>query len=125
MGDYRPVPSSRRSVSPSPICQERKKTRKKVRKKGKKSDKTHTIALRLSNKKRVATLAIWGEATPGAILTKCGMWADMVDVITFAVFGDCRLTGVGVVRGVNLPSPIDLRYRPYNAGHTAVLLVTK
>ena len=66
-----------------------------------------------------------GEATPGAILTKCGMWADMVDVITFAVFGDCRLTGVGVVRGVNLPSPIDLRYRPYNAGHTAVLLVTK
>jgi len=35
----------------------------------------------------------------------------MVDVITCAIFGDCRLRGVGVVRGVSLPSPIDLRYR--------------
>ena len=31
----------------------------------------------------------------------------MVDVITCAIFGDCRLRGVGVVRGVSLPSPID------------------
>ena len=34
------------------------------------------------------------------------MWADMVDVITCAIFGDCRLRGVGVVRGVILPSPL-------------------
>ena len=44
----------------------------------------------------------------------------MVDVITGAIFGDCRLRGVGVVRGVNLPSPIDFTRRPYNTGHTTV-----
>ena len=38
----------------------------------------------------------------------------------YAIFGDCRLRGVGVVRGVILPFPIDLRYRPYNTGHTIV-----
>jgi len=27
---------------------------------------------------------------------------------------------VGVMRGVSLPSPIDLRCRPYNTGHTTV-----
>ena len=57
----------------------------------------------------MVTLAIWGEVTPGAILTECGLWGDMVDVITCAIFRDCRLRGVGVVRGVSLPSPIDLR----------------
>ena len=31
-----------------------------------------------------------------------------------------RLRGVGVVRGVSLPSPIDLTRRPYNTGHTTV-----
>jgi len=46
------------------------------------------------------------------------MSAGMVDVITCAIFGDCRLRGVGVVREVSLPSPIDLRCRPYNTGHT-------
>jgi len=56
----------------------------------------------------VVTLAIWGEVTPGAILTKCGLWGDMVDIITRAVFGDCRLRGVGVVRGLILPSNIIL-----------------
>jgi len=61
----------------------------------------------------MATLAIWGEETHGAILTKCILWGDMVDVITYAIFGDCRLRGVGVVRGVSLPSPIDLGCRPY------------
>ena len=62
-------------------------------------------------------LAIYGELTPGEKLIKCGMWTDMVDVITRAIFADCQLKGVGVVRGVTLPSPIDLRYRPYNTGH--------
>jgi len=62
----------------------------------------------------VVTLAIWGEVTPGAILTECGLWGDIVDVITCAIFRDCRLRGVGVVRGVSLPSPIDLTRRPYN-----------
>ena len=57
---------------------------------------------------------IWRDVTPGAILTKCGLWGDMVDVITCAIFGDCRLRGVGVGRGVSLPSPIDFTRRPYN-----------
>ena len=69
----------------------------------------------------MVTLAIWGEVlTPAAILTKCGFLGDMVDVITCAIFGDCRLRDVGVVRGVSLPSPIDLTRRPYNTGHTNV-----
>jgi len=68
----------------------------------------------------VVTLAIWGEVTPGAILTKCGFWGDMVDVIMCAIFVDCQLRGVGVVRGVSLPSPIDLTRRPYNTGRTIV-----
>jgi len=41
-----------------------------------------------------------------------------VDVITCAIFRECRLRGVGVARGVSLPSPIDLTRRPYNTGHT-------
>ena len=73
-----------------------------------------------TQKKWVVTLAIWGEVTPGAILTKCRLWGDIVDVITCAIFRDCRLRGVGVVRGVSLPSPIDLTRRPYNTGHTTV-----
>ena len=56
-----------------------------------------------------------GEVTPRAILIKCGLWGDIVDVITCAIFRDCRLRGVGVVRGVSLPSPIDLTRRPYNS----------
>jgi len=44
----------------------------------------------------------------------------MVDVITCVIFRDCQLRGVGVVRGVSLPSPIDLTRRPYNTGHTTV-----
>jgi len=72
----------------------------------------------------VVTLAIWGEVglTPGVILTKCGVWGDMVYVITCAIFGDCWLRGVGVVGGVSLPSPIYLRCRPYNTGHTTVCM---
>ena len=66
----------------------------------------------------MVTLAIYGEVTPGAILTKCGLWGDMVDVITCAICRDCQLRGVGVVRGVSLPSPIDFTRRPYNTGHT-------
>ena len=68
----------------------------------------------------MVSLAIWGEVTPGATLTKCGMWGDMVDVIMCAIFGDCRLKGVGVVRGVSLPSPTDFTRRPYNTGHKVI-----
>ena len=68
----------------------------------------------------MVTLAKWGEVTPGATLTKCGMWGDMVDVIMCAIFGDCRLKGVGVVRGVSLPSPTDFTRRPYNTGHKVI-----
>ena len=50
-------------------------------------------------KKLVVTLGVWGEVTPGAILTKCVVWGDMVDVITPAIFRDCQLRSVGVVRG--------------------------
>ena len=35
----------------------------------------------------------WGEVTPGATVTKCGMWGDSLDVITFAILGDCRFRG--------------------------------
>jgi len=34
----------------------------------------------------------------------------MVDVLTCAIFRDCRLRGVGVVRGINLPYPIDFQH---------------
>jgi len=45
----------------------------------------------------------------------------MVDIITCAIFRDCRLRGVDVVRGVILPSPINLTLqRPYNTSHTTV-----
>ena len=58
----------------------------------------------------MVTLAIWGEVTPGAILTKCGLWGDMVDVITYAIFRDCRLRGVGVVHSFNCtPAFADMR----------------
>ena len=36
-----------------------------------------------------------------AILTKCGMWGDMVDIITCAIFNDCRLRGVWVWKYVS------------------------
>ena len=66
----------------------------------------------------MVTLATWGEVTPGAILTEFGLWGDIVDVITCAIFRGCRLRNVGVVRGVSLPSPIDLTRRPYNTSVT-------
>ena len=62
----------------------------------------------------MVTLAIWGEVTSGATLTICGVCGRMVNVIMCAIFGDCRLRGVAAVRVAILPSPIDLRYRPYN-----------
>jgi len=61
-----------------------------------------------------------GGSNPWAILTKYGLWGDIVDVITCAIFRDCRLWGVGVVRVVSLPSPTDSTRRPYNTGHTTV-----
>jgi len=61
-----------------------------------------------------------GRSNPWAILTKCGVWGHIVDVITCAIFRYCRLRGVGVVRGVSLPSPIDLTCCRYNTGHTTV-----
>ena len=66
------------------------------------------------------TLAILEEVTHCAILTRCGMWGDMVDVIMCAIFGHCQLRDVSLVRWVNLPSPIDLGYCPYNTGHNTV-----
>ena len=51
---------------------------------------------------KIGNLAIWGEVTTGTILT---MWADMVDVITCAIFGDSRLRGEFVESG-NFPLPL-------------------
>jgi len=53
-----------------------------------------------------------GEVTPCVILTKCGMWEDIGDAITCATFGNRRLRGVGVAKGVTLPSPIINHRRP-------------
>jgi len=64
---------------------------------------------RKKQEKNKLWLWLWGEVTPGAILTKCGVWGDMMDVITYAIFGDCRLGGVGVVRGVNFLLPLTWR----------------
>ena len=62
-----------------------------------------------------------GKSNPWADLDQMWrLWGDMVDVITCAIFRDCRLRSVGVVRGISLPSPIDLTRRPYNTGHTTV-----
>ena len=52
---------------------------------------------------------------------KFSLWADMVDAITCETFGDCRLRGVSLVRGVNSTSSIDLRYRPYSTGSAVTL----
>jgi len=70
----------------------------------------------------VLNVAIWGEVGPNPCgdMTKCRTWENMVDVITYAIFRDCRLKVVGEVRRVNLPSPIDLTCHPYNIGHTTV-----
>ena len=57
----------------------------------------------------MVTLAIWGEVTAGAILTECGLLGDVVDVIMCAIFRDCRLRGVGVVRGVICLLPLTSR----------------
>ena len=71
----------------------------------------------LIKKKLVVTLAICGEVTHGATLTKRGEWADTVDLITMCnSWTDSPLRGVSLVRGV-LFSPIDLRYRSCNTGH--------
>ena len=69
------------------------------------------------NKKMSGNFGYMGRSN---LLTICDVWGDMVDVITCAIFGDCRLRGVGVVRGVSLPSSIDLTCRPYNTGQTTV-----
>jgi len=60
--------------------------------------------------RKLALVRYWPNVARGQI--------TMVDVITCAIYGDCRLGGVGVARGVTLPSPIDLRHRSYNIGHT-------
>ena len=57
----------------------------------------------------MVTLARWGEVTSGANLTICGVWGDMVDVILCAIFGDCRLRGVGWCEGQLRPLPLTWR----------------
>jgi len=66
------------------------------------------------------TLAICGEVTPCAILTKCGLWGRYGGRNRVCNICLCRLRGLGVVRGVILPYPIDLRYRSYNTGYTTL-----
>jgi len=71
-------------------------------------------------KKIVVTLAIWGEVTPEATLTICGVWVDMVDVIACAIFRDSVKRFGCRERGKFAFDPIDLTRRPYNTGHTTV-----
>jgi len=50
-----------------------------------------------------------GRSNPLCDLDQCGMWADIVDVITCPYL--VTVGGVSLVRGVILHSLIDLRYR--------------
>jgi len=49
----------------------------------------------------------------------------MVDAITCALCNIWRLSvkGCGCGEGSNLPSPIDLKHRPYNIGHTIPVMM--
>ena len=47
-------------------------------------------------------------------MTKFCMSVDILDIITYATFGDNRLRGLGVAVGRISHFPIDLRRRPYN-----------
>jgi len=46
------------------------------------------------------------------------MSVDIHEIITFAIFCDDRLRGLGVARGRISRFPIDLRRRPYNSRTT-------
>jgi len=50
---------------------------------------------RKKQKNWVVTLAIWGEITPGAMLTRCRLFGDMVDIITWAIFSWLSVKGCG------------------------------
>ena len=71
----------------------------------------HTLKILCGLSSRSVEIFNFGYMGRSNPWTKCGVWGDMVDVITCAIFGDCWLRGVGVVRGVSLPSPIDLMRR--------------
>jgi len=53
---------------------------------------------------------------PQRFVLGASLQPDMVDIIACAIFGDCWLRGVSLVRGVIFPSLADLRYCPYNTG---------
>ena len=76
------------------------------------------VQLRCTKPLSLANLAIWGEVTPGAIFTEYYMWADIVDVITYAIFCDCRLRRVGVSERGNIVFSHSLEILP--SQHTAV-----
>ena len=78
------------------------------------------FCIQRNSKKLSGNFGYMGRSNPRAILTKCDMLGDMINIIRCAIFRDCRLRGVGVVRGVTLPSPVDSRCRPYNTGHTTI-----
>jgi len=52
--------------------------------------------------------------TPYPIWMKFCMMVDIHDVITYVMFGDDRLRGLGVAEGQILAFPIDFDCRPYN-----------
>jgi len=79
-----------------------------------------------SNKEKlIGNFGYMGRSHPWGDLDQMWHVGDMVDVITCAIFGDCQLRGVGVVRGVVrgaiLPTTIDVRRCPYNTGQFAVV----
>ena len=61
-----------------------------------------------------------GRSNPWGDLDQMRLVGRYGGRITCAIFRDCRLRGVGVVRGVSLPSPIDLTRRPYNTVRVTV-----
>jgi len=55
-----------------------------------------------------------GNETPGHIVTNFCTGVGVHDVITSAIFYDCRLWGLSMVGGKSLGFFVDLHHRPYN-----------
>ena len=58
---------------------------------------------------------MWGEETPGRIVSKFCLVMGTQDVITCIKFGDDRLRGFCLAGGQSSPFPIDFAGRPYNS----------
>jgi len=84
------------------------------------SSRYKDFAYKERDKKLSGNFGYMGRSNPWGDLDQMWPVGRYGGLITCAIFRDCRLRGVGVVRAVSLPSPIDLTCRPYNTGHTTV-----